>query len=97
MPIVWSGSYYVYRGIIEPREQPMPTYTVDGSVEVEGSWITPPKRREIIRARLVKRQTTAELERKASIASRRQRIWTEEELDLARRLAAERWPKLTSE
>ena len=68
----------------------MPTYTADGSVEVEGSWITPPKRREIVRARLVQRQSTADLERKAAIVSRRQRIWTEEELDLARRRAAER-------
>ena len=47
-----------------------------------------------LRARLLARQSTAELERKALLASRRQRIWTQEELDLAKRRASENQGKI---
>lgn len=40
-------------------------------------------------ARLVARQSTTELERKAGKAARRQRIWTQEDFDAAERVATE--------
>lgn len=42
-----------------------------------------------LRERLLERQTTAELERKADIARRRQNIWTQEEIEAAERVAVE--------
>lgn len=43
-----------------------------------------------LRERLIARQSTDELRRKACLAARRQRIWTQEEIDLAERLGRER-------
>ena len=52
------------------------------------------ERRALLRARLLARQSTADLKRKAQFASRRQRIWTQEEIDLARRRASENRGKI---